>query len=67
MVNRITKIYFNLINFNFLDAEIRAILNSYQYLKKLLIEKLDIQVRLEPTIFVCEFFFIYEIIWIIIG
>jgi hypothetical protein len=40
--------------FSFSDAEIRATLNSYQYLKKLLIEKLDIQARLEP-IFVCDF------------
>lgn len=53
-------IYRNYFYFSFqfvfsLDADIRATLNSYQYLKKLLIEKLDVQVRLDPMIFVCEF------------
>ncbi|CAF3638893.1 unnamed protein product [Adineta steineri] len=33
------------------DAEIRATLNSYQYLKKLLNEKLEIHARLEPMIY----------------
>jgi len=38
------------------DAEIRATLNSYQYLKRLITEKLYIQNRLEQTIFVCDFY-----------
>ena len=44
----------SMIRFFCLDADIRATLNSYQYLKKLLIEKKDIQVRLDPMIFVCQ-------------
>ena len=34
------------------DADIRATLNSYQYLKKVLTEKLEAQVRVEPMAFV---------------
>ena len=37
----------------FLDAEVRATLNSYQYLKKLLHEKLDRQNQLVTMAFVC--------------
>ncbi|CAF1006302.1 unnamed protein product [Adineta ricciae] len=33
------------------DADVRAVLNSYQYLKKLLNERLEDQLRLEPMIF----------------
>ena len=47
--------------FLILDAEIRAILNSYQYLRKLLNERLDIQVRLEPLIYVRDYFTICKI------
>jgi hypothetical protein len=56
MVTKIPEIYLRQ-NFIVLDAEIRATLNSYQYLKKLLIEKLDRHARLEPMIFVCIFLF----------
>jgi len=51
---------FNRFSLLFLDAEIRATLNSYQYLKKLLADRVDTQMRLEPMVFVCDIFF-YEI------
>ncbi len=51
--------FFYLIDFLsvFLDAEIRATLNSYQYLKKLLADRVDTQMRLEPMVFVWDIFF----------
>jgi hypothetical protein len=39
------KLSFPTINSHFLDADIRATLNSYQYLKKILFERLEKQAQ----------------------